>query len=81
MGPVQRLDIVIYVASEAAGEYGAVRALHHVMHGHLRSQGSSGHLLIRVACAAVGASTRSSNVRHGRPEPPFVVGQSTTFEK
>ena len=70
---------MIYVASEAAGVYGAVRALHHVTRGHLHSKNSSGALLIRVACAAVGAFTCGSNLRHGRLEPPFGVGDSTAF--
>ena len=51
------------------------------MHGHLRSKKSNGELLIRVACAAFGASTCGSILRHGRPEPPFGVGHSTISEK
>ena len=51
------------------------------MQSNLHSKKSSGELLIRVACAAFGASTCGSILRHGRPEPPFGVGHSTTFEK
>ena len=51
------------------------------MQSHLHSKKSSGELLIRVACAAFGASTCGSILRHGRPEPQFGVGHSTISEK